>query len=272
MEKKNINLIIVLLFLISNLSFSQDVFADYKIHFDRVHLTNYVQTMNDNFKVISTEDGSLTISDSGNFKVHDSGGRHIDVILKDGVINGRYEEYYNNGNLFTLGTYVNGKKEGQWKIYAENGKLWKVYEYKNDELNGKYISYYTNNGLESERGTYVNGLLNGEWVENYSSGQKKITGNYENGKRKGTFTEWYTNGVKKSSMDYNNDEVNGKVLVYYESGRLLYEADMIGREGILKGYHLDGRLGFEGKINNNQRIGKWNFYDSLGNLYTAIEY
>ena len=67
MEKKKINIIMVLLFLISNLSFSQDVFADYKIHFDRVHLTNYVQTMNDNFKVISTEDGSLTISDSGNF-------------------------------------------------------------------------------------------------------------------------------------------------------------------------------------------------------------
>ncbi len=272
MKRKKISKILGLMLLIPTLSFSQDIFADYKIHFDKVHLINYVQTINDNFKVISTEDGSFMIDDSGNFRIHDGGGRQINITLRNGIIDGKYEEYYNNGSMFTSGNYVNGKKEGKWQIYTESGKLWKSYEYKNDELNGKYISYYTDSGIEAEKGIYVDGLLNGEWIENYSSGNRKLSGTYENGKRKGTFTEWYTSGVKKSSMDYNNNELNGKVLVYYESGRLLYEADMIGREGVLKGYHTDGRLGFEGKISNNQKTGKWNYYDSLGNLYTAIEY
>ncbi|NLK56111.1 MAG: hypothetical protein GX292_00980 [Bacteroidales bacterium] len=36
---------------------------------------------------------------------------------------GKYLEYFDNGNLRTIGKYSNGKEVGVWKYYSPNGIL-----------------------------------------------------------------------------------------------------------------------------------------------------
>ncbi|MBF4806490.1 MAG: toxin-antitoxin system YwqK family antitoxin [Pseudoleptotrichia goodfellowii] len=270
--KKNYIILTALLFLMAVISYGQDVYADYRIHFNKVYITNYVQTENDNLKLKRVSDSTYEISNSGNFRIHDAGGRQLDVTLKGGIINGQYNEYYSNGNMFTTGKYDDGKKEGLWKIYTESGLLWKSYEYKNNELNGKYILYYASTGGKETVGNYKNDKLDGAWNEYYSNGNKRKSGDYQDGKKNGVFTEWFSNGIKKSVINYADDEINGKMNVYYENGTLFYEADIVGREGNVKGYYQSGNVSFEGKIADNKRRGTWNFYDNAGNLSNKIEY
>ena len=270
--KKNYIILTALLFLMSINSYGQDIFANYRVHFDKIYLTNYVQTENDNLKIKRVGDLTYEITSSGNFKIHDEGGRMLDINLKNGTLDGQYNEYYSNGNMFTSGKYNNGKKEGLWKIYTESGLLWKSYEFKNDELNGQYISYYASAGTKEIVGNYKNNKLDGSWNEYYSNGNRRKSGEYLNGEKTGVFTEWFSNGVKKSVINYTNDEVNGKMTVYYENGTPFYEADINGREGNVKGYNQNGTVSFEGKIEENRRKGTWNFYDDAGNILNKVNY
>ena len=38
-------------------------------------------------------------------------------------VDGRSEEYYENGQLKTKGSYTGGKRDGMWEEYYENGQL-----------------------------------------------------------------------------------------------------------------------------------------------------
>ncbi|MDO5089902.1 MAG: toxin-antitoxin system YwqK family antitoxin, partial [Leptotrichiaceae bacterium] len=259
MKKENIFFITIVL-LFSVISYGQDIFADYRVHFNKIHITNYVQTENDNLKLKRISDSAYEILSSGNFRIYDGGGRQLDITLKDGIIEGQYNEYYSNGNLFTTGRYTEGKREGSWKIYSEKGRLWKNYEYRNNELNGLYISYYTNTGMKEISGNYKNDKPDGVWNEYYPNGNRKKSGTYKEGKKIGIFTEWFTDGTKKSDVNYNDDEINGKMNVYYENGILFYEADINGREGNVRGYHQNGKISFEGKVAENRKTGTWNYY------------
>lgn len=48
--------------------------------------------------------------------------------------NGDWKEWYENGNLKSMGYYKDNKKHGIWKYYKENGELEKIEEYNNGEL------------------------------------------------------------------------------------------------------------------------------------------
>ena len=66
------------------------------------------------------------------------------------------KKYYENGQLESQGTYVNGKKHGEYKYWHENGQIWSQGTYVNGEIHGETKSWYENGQLESQ-GTYVNG-------------------------------------------------------------------------------------------------------------------
>jgi len=107
--------------------------------------------------------------------------------------------------------------------------------------------------------------MSGTWTEYYENGSRKSQGNYSDGQKNGLFTEWNTSGGKKSEINYVNDEVNGKMNVYYENGRPLYEANLDGETGTVKGYYTNGSLGFDGSFKGRRRTGTWTYYDKAGN-------
>ena len=60
--------------------------------------------------------------------------------MKDGVLDGPVESYWDNGQLRTKGTMKDGEKDGPWERYHENGKL-------------------------RMKGTFKDGVRCGEWIE-----------------------------------------------------------------------------------------------------------
>ena len=61
----------------------------------------------------------------------------VQEILNDGVWDGKYIEYWDNGQLFQKGNYKDGKKDGLWKYYFSTfGKLTSKGKYKNGQREG----------------------------------------------------------------------------------------------------------------------------------------
>ena len=54
--------------------------------------------------------------------------------FKDGVADGPWVEYWDNGRLQSRIFYKNGKREGPWVVYQSDGTVWEEYTgtYKND--------------------------------------------------------------------------------------------------------------------------------------------
>ena len=246
--KKIKNLLITLMFFLSLAVYGKNINAgNYRINDGKIELLNYDRGISDNVSV-KRANGAEVITGSEDLRITDGGGRILVTKISKGLIDGKYDEYYANGNMFMTGKYVDGKKEGEWKTYTEEGYLWKKHTYRNGQLNGKFVNYYTKTGVEETVGNYVNGKKSGNWNSYYSSGRKKLSGDYSNGHRQGVFTEWYENGQKKSVINYS------------------YEGNMNDKDGTVKGYNQNGTLKFEGRIEKGRKVGNWKYYDEMGNL------
>lgn len=89
-----------------------------------------------------------------------------EIIYKDDKIyNGTYCEYYENTNVKSEVTYVNGMKEGIRKDYYEDGKIKFEIIYVNDMKNGVLLEYDTNGNVILEE-YYINDKLNGKCITN----------------------------------------------------------------------------------------------------------
>jgi uncharacterized protein len=54
--------------------------------------------------------------------------------VTNGVLEGSFVGYFQNGNLSIEGLFDNGKRNGEWKYYNDDGSLKKVREYHSDEV------------------------------------------------------------------------------------------------------------------------------------------
>ena len=59
----------------------------------------------------------------------DSYGQYL--ILKMERLKGEHKEYYENGQLWSIVNFKDGKTEGEYKSYYKNGQLESIYNYKN---------------------------------------------------------------------------------------------------------------------------------------------
>jgi hypothetical protein len=70
---------------------------------------------------------------------HPNGKKSMEGSLKDGLRHGEWKSWYENGNLWSVGTFANGLRHGKGVVYHPNGK--------------KFIE-----------GTYINGERAGTWM------------------------------------------------------------------------------------------------------------
>ena len=66
------------------------------------------------------------------------------VFFAEGKMHGKFNEFYNSGELKEDGKYKNGSKEGNWKTYYKNGKIKSRGRYKNGEKVGIWKFFYKN--------------------------------------------------------------------------------------------------------------------------------
>jgi antitoxin component YwqK of YwqJK toxin-antitoxin module len=59
-----------------------------------------------------------------------------------GIKQGYWEKYFDNGNLYSKGSYINGKRDGIWEKYYYNGQLESKGSYKNDKKDGIWEEWF----------------------------------------------------------------------------------------------------------------------------------
>ena len=111
------------------------------------------------------------------------GGKvQFECAYKDGKKNGKWTEYYKNGQIKKEGNYKDGKGDGKWTFYDEEGSL-------------------------IGEGIYQNGLKwSGFFIDYYENGQIKEHGIYKDGEKEGKWTYYNEDGSIKNILDYVEED------------------------------------------------------------------
>ncbi|MCB2197334.1 MAG: hypothetical protein KQH79_15850 [Bacteroidetes bacterium] len=215
------------------------------------------------------KDGKVTES-----KTYNVNGKLIaeGIVLLNGLEDGNWTYYYQNGNKRATGSYNYGKKTRQWTYYYPNGKVQQKGSYTNGKLSGIWRWYYDTGELLKEeyyiygnldgecveysvlgeiitKGSYIEGYKEGEWI--YIIGDQKHIGKYVMGEKNGTWKSFYIEENKKSfTGDYIQGNLDGKHLYFYPNGELKEER-----------YYEEG-----------QKVRSWSKYNENGELILVVKY
>ena len=198
--------------------------------------------------------------------------RYEGITDHDGKRQGLWKEYYPNGELRSIGKYLNsimvdewkfyfedkriemvgsynkkGKKVGEWLWYYPDGSPLTIENYVDGDLDGPYVEY-DEEGKELSKGEYIVGEKDGAWVYRY--GEMLEKGSYDDGRQNGTWRVSYPSGKTASEFNYDAGVIHGKFTIYWENGRTK----------------------LSGKYNAGEPEGVWQKYDEEGNLFLTTSY
>ena len=149
---------------------------------------------------------------------------------------GRSTDYYENGQLWSISNYKNGKCHGQQESYFENGQLYDIFACKNGDLHGFYEEYYINGQLEY-RGYWEYQELLGR-PERYDINGKDISND--------SFVKYFHNGNIHSEGNYKDGREHGRVVFYHQNKQgqhhLIWNFKNGERHGFSDSFTEDGKL------------------------------
>jgi antitoxin component YwqK of YwqJK toxin-antitoxin module len=119
------------------------------------------------------------------------------------IVKVKYEEYYENGTIYTQRSHDKGIEDEQVIFWYENGQRKEELYYKQGLQEGLHTWWYENGHVKS-KGSYRNGKPDGLWIYWYNNGQKSGEGIIKNAKQDGLVTEWYENGQIAEERIYKN--------------------------------------------------------------------
>ncbi len=211
------------------------------------------------------------------------------------IPNGKYIEYYKNGQIKVQGNNKDGKRDGEFKAFLRNGKSAGSVFYKDGKIikstlvnsmrdNASFslvtdINYNLNsneiitdefpNGLLKQYFIYnKNGLLDGESREYYEEGDIKTISHFKNDIPDGVFISYYQNGNIENKYAYVNGQANGECFSYYENGKL--EERYFLKNGEIDGeafaYYSSGKLRGKEAQKLGKREGESIIYHENGNI------
>jgi antitoxin component YwqK of YwqJK toxin-antitoxin module len=83
-------------------------------------------------------------------------------VSTDGIRNGLFIRWYENGKKAVHGTFLQGNKSGEWTYWSIDGHITGKGTFHNDKPEGKWLTWFENGETESE-GRYENGVQDGEF-------------------------------------------------------------------------------------------------------------
>lgn len=197
----------------------------------------------------------------------------------DGLKNGSYVTYYENGQKRSEGKYENDKQtgfwitwfengnkssegkfdqglqSGEWKFYHKNGKLQQINHYKNNKSEGEFIDF-DENGVKTRMGNCINGLLNGKSYEYYPDGKISSELTYKDHKPFGPFIEYFPSGNFRAKGTWNDTVMVGDYFVY----------DSIDNSNYRKYFFYDNNISSDtGLVYKNNKLVQYRIYDADGN-------
>lgn len=186
--------------------------------------------------VLVNESGSpieTTITEIDSIDFNGRFGEYLkeEGLLKNGLLDGYYYTYHDNGVVKTKSFYVDGKKEGEEITYFDDGELKRQSFYVNGLLNGKVIEF-DNNTLDYPQNGYAQ-------VLNYKNGKlddRQIAYRHYN-KDSIWCEDIYEDGTLQKEVVYNDDgsvrriftpintTTNGDTVSFNYNHTLLYTED-----------------------------------------------
>jgi antitoxin component YwqK of YwqJK toxin-antitoxin module len=116
------------------------------------------------------------------------------------LYNGKYEEYFDNGNVKTVMFLKNGEQDSITTLYFDDGKI-------------------------NEIRSFKDGLMHGKWETFNAKGQKLAEAWYLNDKKDGLWRIWDENGVLRYVMPYSNGHRSSTWTIYNEKGEITEQKD-----------------------------------------------
>lgn len=163
-------------------------------------------------------------------------------------------------------TDAQGRRQGKWVDYYANGQLRYEGQFKNDQCQGEF-KYYDEQGHLKATNTYDRSGVKALNKTYTPEGTLIATGYYLNQKKDGEWRYYArNNGVLILVETYRNGLAHGVSKVYYETGVLMMERQFVdGRlEGQAKIYYPSGALKEEGAYLNDEKTGIWKAYNEDG--------
>ena len=152
------------------------------------------------------------------------------------VLNGPQRSYFAaTGKPVEETTYTMGRRNGPWQRWYDNGMIWSKGTYRDDNLHGDYQMNYPD-GRPKMRGKYDAGMRTGIWLNFNDDGTVRTQTGFVDGvdktvkRENGTFEEFYPTGIPKSTWTYVKGRLNGPFTEWFDKGEFK-QTTHPGKEG-----------------------------------------
>ncbi|PKN24098.1 MAG: hypothetical protein CVU65_12730 [Deltaproteobacteria bacterium HGW-Deltaproteobacteria-22] len=132
---------------------------------------------------------------------------------------GKWITYFVNGLMSHEIRYKNGVYES-FRTYYDNGQLVSEQTYVNGRIHGPELGFHRN-GARSYSIAYDDGKSTGRWAHWYPDGKLQSEHTYKDGKPHGSNVNYRPDGTKSSRIDYRDGVETGQA-AWDEQGKLLY--------------------------------------------------
>ena len=199
------------------------------------------------------------------------------VLTAEGILDttgrqqGIWKEFYPEGELKSLGQYINSKRVGEWVFYHPNGKVEQKGSYdKKGKAQGVWKWFYDTGNLLREE-NYTNNLLDGIMTEYSDSGKVITKGEFIDGQKEGPWMMELQGYREEGSYKGGNRDGEWKHF-FTDTGKLRFVGKFI--DGVPDGmqifYYANGNEKQTGKYAGGSKEGEWKFYDETGYLFLTI--
>ena len=218
---------------------------NYQLIFDGKKLKEAIQYTYDNPKGVTKKGGTIELTNL-------YGNPLLKISNTNDFPNRTVTNYLANGKPQSVFVFKDGNIEGDIKIYNQNGQLEESYFISNNEIEGKYDSYYYEGPLKSTY-HYKDGLLQGPFTVYHTNGKVSQKGFFNEDTKYGTVYYYSLNGNIMSTETYVDGNIE-KIAHYDTNEKLITELNLASLNGIHEFFYYGGKEKFIVNYTN----GVWN--------------
>ena len=199
------------------------------------------------------------------------------IRVREGPVNensrrtGRWEFFFETGELRASGNFVNDYQHGEWDFYFQNRKKEQTGNFNNGIMVGEWRWYFPSGNLLREE-IYVRGRPHGLSIQYSDSATIVAKGEYVDGEREGFWIEHV--GHAREEGNYVMGLKNGMWKTYHKDGQPYHAGNFV--QGDADGRHVfyypDGTLKEEQYYVMGRRDKNWKKYYENGGLFLTITY
>jgi antitoxin component YwqK of YwqJK toxin-antitoxin module len=206
-------------------------------------------------------------------QVHGNGTILDEGYARNGVREGAWNSYWDNGFPHYITTYRAGARTGLHLIIGRDGSTEVLEYYQNNKLEGPR-RIYTRGSMIQEEAYYSDGIKHGRYTAWYPNGRKKEESLFANDRKDGKSVWYFENGNKAAEYTYRNGIIDGEVSAYHENGKVSeYGLYRNGEQtGLWKEFYPSGALKAEGQYVKGQKEGPWKEYADGSQTARTVRY